>query len=913
LSLSPGSRLGRFEITALIGKGGMGEVYRASDTRLGREVALKVLPERLQRDEEYRQRLRREAESISQLQHANICALYDIGREDGIDFLVMELLDGETLEERLRRQRLSVREALEVAAKIAGALERAHRQGIVHRDLKPGNVMLTPDGPKVLDFGLAKEFVGGQTAAASGSPTVLMTSDSKIVGTLHYMAPEQLHGRPVDARTDIFALGCLLHEMLSGSRPFEGESQASLIAAILDHAPAPLEELVEDRPTGLQRVVERCLAKDAEQRWQSSGDVQALLEDLAAGEFSGEAAVAPVEAATASPASRRAAFIGAGVAVLALLAVAWVAGRSMTSGSSAAPPVERHVIDVTGAEELGELSNPVLSRDGTKMAFVANSAAGLQLYLRRFDELEARPVDGTGNAGWATFSPDGEWLLFFDVVDRRLKKVSIHGGTAIDVVVPSYLPASWESDGYIYYSPLSHGRPGTPDSKGLWRIAAEGGEPERLSRAEPRPGTPRHLGHYAPQLLPDGRRLLFSVGDGYLRSEWNVAVLDLGTGRWKTVFKGAYQPTVVAEHLVFWRDNRLWAAPFDLEGLQTLAAPQPVLEGVARHPLAPIEVGQYRVTDQGDLVYVGGTSTTQELARMVAAPFEGDEVVLHSAVNERLYGPRLSPGGRRLAFERCAGGEEDFACQIWVVDMRDGSLSQLSEDGVSAFTVLWEATQEAVIYTAVGDTTIRLMRQSLDGTLPTVLMESQSGARLAAQASLRDGRLIVVSGPRRFEQGIRVLSPDGSVDVLVEEGWQMVTDLSPDDRWLIFHGDRSGQFELYTLDLESTQPRPRRLTTDGAMFGRFAPDGRSLYMRSRTYPGPAEILRAPFDPATGQLGSTERVMSTPAQGFTSGWWLLGQFEVTDDALIMAQLQTPPRSGRIVLVRNWAREMAERLR
>jgi serine/threonine-protein kinase len=915
--LTPGSRLGRFEVVDLVGEGGMGEVYRARDSRLGREVALKVLPERLQGDDEFRLRLGREAESISQLQHPNICALYDIGHEEGVDFLVMELLEGETLEQRLHRERLSVDEALQVGTSVAGALERAHRHGIVHRDLKPGNVMLTPDGPKVLDFGLAKELTVEEPAADTGSPTVLMTGESMIVGTLHYMAPEQLEGKQVDARTDIFALGCMLHEMLTGRRPFEGESQASLIAAILEREPPTLENLEVDGPPGLSRVVERCLAKDPERRWQSSGDVQALLADLATGEFpAGSGASALAEADAPRAIGGRSVAVAAALA-LGLLAAGWLGGRlTVPKPVAGAPPVERHVVGGIGMEKIDSLSNAVLSRDGETLAFIGNSGAGLQIHLRRLDEIEVRAVDGSQNAGWATFSPDGEWLLFFDVVERGLKKISVYGGTASFVVERSYLPASWETDGYVYYTLATVTSQGTPETKGLWRIPAAGGEPEPITRAAPRPGTARHFGHYAPQLLPGGRRLLFSVGDGYLHSDWDTAVLDLDTGDWQTVLEGANQAKFVGGHLVFWRDEWLWAAPFDLERLEVLATPRPVLDGVARHPLAPVEVGQYRVTSEGDLVYLGGAAT-EVLARVVVAPFDGGEMPLYSTRDERVYGPTLLADRRRVGFQRCVNYNvaRPTECQIWTVDRVDGTLERITDAGVFAIAPLWEASGEALVYTQLvredPGGTERLMRQPLDGTPATVLLEAPSGDAVIASASLADGR--VVFGYGRFpETEIRLLSADGSVEVLVEPGRQMATDLSPDERWLVFHSDRSGQFELYLIDLAAERPRPRQITTEGVRFGHFAPDGRSLFMRSRTYPGPAEILRAPFDPSTGQLGEPESVRQTAAQGFTSGWWMLGLFEVTDDGLILAQLHNPPSVNQIVLVRNWASEIADLL-
>jgi Tol biopolymer transport system component len=893
----------------------MGEVYRARDTSLGRDVAIKVLPERLQQDEEFRQRLRREAKSISQLQHPNICALYDIGHEDGVDFLVMELLDGETLEERLRRDRLSVPEALTLAARIASALERAHRQGVVHRDLKPGNVMLTTDGPKVLDFGLATEFASGGADPDTGSPTVLMTGQNMIAGTIHYMAPEQLHGQPVDARTDIFALGCVLHEMLSGKRPFDGESQASLIAAILDHEPPPLESLEVSSPPGLQRVIERCLAKEADERWQSSGDVRALLSDISAGEFSSAGtADSPVQPTTETTPNRSVMISAVAVAALGLLAAGWLAGRlTAPQPAERTRRVERYTVDDVAGAELMEISNPAMTNTGDKVAFIADAGRGLEVFLRRLDEIAAHPVEGTANAGWVTFSPDGEWLLFFDVLDRVLKKISIHGGMATALTEPSYLPAAWASDGYIYYTRERSGSSGTPDGKGLWRIAAAGGDPEQLTRALPQAGTVRHRGHYSPQLLPGGRKILFSEGDAFLHSGWNATVLNLETGDWQSVYEGVNQARIIAGNLVFWRDNRLWAAPFDLEQMKVLTVPKPVLDGVAQHPLAPLEVGQYQLTPTGDLIYLSGASEGEAIASLVAAPFAGEEIVLRSATAERLYSPRLSPDGSRVAFENCVNYTSSRAveCRSWVMDLTSGDLEPI---GFGDFPVspVWDPSGNALIYTEYNrdDGPHRIVRWPLDGGESTVLLEIDTEP--VPVGSLPDGRLAYDVGSFPDVE-IHLLSPDGSSRVLAEAGRQNATDLSPDGRWLVFHSSTRGQMDIWIFDLDDEQARPRQLTRTGASFGQFSPDGKSLYFRSRPYPGPAEILRAPFDPASGRLGKPESVMATPANAYTSSWWRYGQFAVTEDGLILPRLQTPRRNNRVVMVRNWTIELAEKLR
>src|SRR5712691_4145582 len=446
MSLKTGTQLGPYEIIAAAGAGGMGEVYRARDTRLDRTVAIKVLPAHLADEPELRERFEREARTIASLNHPHICTLYDIGRRDGIDFLVLEYLEGETLAARLLKGPLPLEQVLQYAVEIADALDKAHRKGVTHRDLKPGNIMLTKSGTKLLDFGLAK--LKQETAPANISLSKLstaqdnLTAQGTILGTLQYMAPEQLEGKEkeVDARTDIFAFGAVVYEMATGKRAFEGKSQASVIGAILKDDPPPMSSLRPMTPPALDRVVKRCLAKEPDDRWQTARDLELELKWIAESGSQAERATAAAVPAAApvggARLSRRWVFVG-----LALLIGAAIARLAVWNLKLSPPrPVTRTVVTLPPGQQLAGLENGpavAVSPDGTHLAYVARQGATQLLYLRPMDSLESRPMPGTEAAVNPFFSPDGQWLGFF--AGGKLKKISVSGGTALtlgDAVQP---------------------------------------------------------------------------------------------------------------------------------------------------------------------------------------------------------------------------------------------------------------------------------------------------------------------------------------------------------------------------------------------------------------------------------------------------------------------------------------------
>jgi eukaryotic-like serine/threonine-protein kinase len=582
VALGPGVRLGPYEIQAAIGAGGMGEVYRARDTRLDRTVAIKVLPEHVNHDPMLRERFEREARAVAALNHPHICTLHDVGRQKGVDFLVMEHLDGETLAQRLVKGALPLETALRHAIEIADALDKAHRVGIVHRDLKPGNIMLTKTGAKLLDFGLAKTTPAVMaTSGLSIAPTqqTPATLQGTILGTLQYMAPEQIEGQDADARTDIFGLGCVLYEMLTGKRAFEGKTQASLVAVILEREPTQIATLVPLLPPGLDWVVNLCIAKDPDERWQNAGDLVRQLRRIADGGH-----VAP-----AAPTAQRRLnrelipWLIAAAAVVAAIGTAVFAMRRPAADSS----VVRFDVTTPPTREAASFE---ISPDGQQLVFVATSDGVSKLWLRPLSQTRAQPLSGTDNANYPFWSPDSRSLGFF--ADGKLKRLDIGGGAPqVLANAPSGRGGTWSRDGVILFTPDAQLGP----SSNLLRVAATGGEASTVTRIATGQST-----HRWAQFLPDGRRFLFFSGFGTGNTQGTyVGSLDGGEPLriYGTSSQALFAPP---RSLLFLRQDTLVVADFDPQRGVITGDPALVAEPVG--------------TDFGVLLGAFSVSTTGVLA-----------------------------------------------------------------------------------------------------------------------------------------------------------------------------------------------------------------------------------------------------------------------------------------------------------
>jgi len=669
MPLSPGARLGPYEILSPLGEGGMGEVYRARDPRLGREIAIKVLPAELSSERERLARFEQEARSASALNHPNIVTIYEIGQADSSPYIAMELVEGRTLRELLAAGPLPLRKTLGIAAQVAGGLSRAHEAGIVHRDLKPENLMVSKDElVKILDFGLAK-LVAPASGALSGMPTVARddTRPGTVLGTVGYMSPEQASGQPLDFRSDQFSLGSILYEMATGKRAFSRGTAAETLSAIIREEPEPVSSVNPQVPAPFRWIVERCHAKDPEERYASTRD---LARDLAnvrehISEVSGGEAAVPAAARRRS--RERLAWSVAALLLVAGLAAVFVALR-WKSTAPLTQPLTRLTLTLPPEEFVTETATPVLalSPDGTKLVYSGyRRGEKRRLYLRPMDRFEATPIPGTEGGTGPFFSPDGEWVGFW--ADRKLKKVSLAGGSPLTLCdAPAFRGASWGEGGTILFAPLPQG--------GLSRISAEGGKPKAFTSPDPKKN---EMTHRWPQILPGGKAALFTINS--LTGDYDqarIGVVSLDTGERRTVLEGGtdarYVPT---GHLVYSRGGSILAVPFDLKRLDVTGPPAPITDDV--RIVGPAGFALFSHSNDGSLVYLGKNPKALERG-LVWVDRKGTARPFTEA--RRDYSePRLSPDGQRLAI--VVGDRASW--DIWMYELARGVWSRLTLGGLN--------------------------------------------------------------------------------------------------------------------------------------------------------------------------------------------------------------------------------------
>jgi serine/threonine protein kinase len=897
MALTAGTKLGPYEIQSPLGAGGMGEVYRAKDTRLDRIVAIKVLPSHLSSDPELKQRMEREAKAISALQHANICTLFDIGSQDGGNFLVMEYLEGQTLADRLQKGPLPLDQILKIGTEIAQALEKAHQQGIIHRDLKPANIMLTKAGAKLMDFGLAKPklSIGSQAIgpftpstptmnlASLTSPASPLTQKGSIVGTFQYMAPEVLQGGEADARSDLFSFGCVLYEMVTGCRAFEGKSQLSVFTAILERDPEPLNAAQPLTPPLLDCAIRACLAKDPTERMQTAHDLAMNLRWVVTS--------ASTESGKSSLKFNWSWVAGLGALLLVFAAIAGFVGYRSAKSSDAASSFSVESYILSPEKTSFTLANDdadgpvVLSPDGKKIAFVAQQEQQIdRIYVRALDEKDAKPVLGTENATYPFWSPDGQSLAFFSA--GKLRRVSLNGGPILEICnATRFRGGSWAPEGILF----------APDvTNGIFHVAPQAGStPVQLTSVSPNQTT-----HRWPVWLPDGKHFLY-LGTIHAGAEVSDSSSNASNGIYFASLDGKENRFVVAAesnmhyaqgHLLWEQSGSLLAQPFDPATGKLSGESVALAAGVGYNPST--WNAAFDANENGVLVYQPGPDPNSRQLLL----FDKDGKSVPVPDSNSFMDIRISPDGRKAA--AMTGGTSR---EIWLLDLDQGTRTRFTF-GYTADGMAWSGDSKYLYYSEVSKTS-KIVRKAADGSgQQTTVFEDPRPLHVTDVSS--DGRYVL------FEQTYGQI-PTTTLLLQLTDGAKPrpLTDyvsgahyarFSPDSKWVAYSTVETGRYELYATSV--LQGGKQQLTSTGGWLSRWAADGKTIY--ATTIQGPVFALPLSVTSTSIEAGKGRPLFTFPGlqhTGFYTAAW-----DATPDGrhFLLNVTGENWEESRAILVTNW---------
>jgi Tol biopolymer transport system component len=882
----------------------MGEVYRARDTRLERTVAIKVLASHLSSSPELKQRLEREARAISSLNHPNICHLYDIGSQNGTDFLVMEFLEGETLAQRLRKGAVPLNEIFKIGIAVAEALAFAHRHGIVHRDLKPGNIMLTQGGAKLMDFGLAKPLGLQNAAGGSGvapsfsaaptlsgpSPLSPLTTAGSIIGTIQYMAPEQIEGKEADARSDIFAFGGVLYEMAAGKRPFEGKSQISVASAILEKDPEPISVIKPLTPPALEHVLITCLQKNPDDRFQTAHDIKLQLQWIAA-ERSSPAMAAPGPSASHSGPRER---LGWAAAVVATLAALGLAGLHFFGAPRVEPVVRSSILPPAGATFLlmaVESGPPVLSPDGTRLVFTARDDKGkVTMYVRALKSTTARAFAGTDEAMYPFWSADSREIGFF--AGGKLRRIDAEGGPPQTVCEASNgRGGAWSKDDVIVFTPTT--------SASLMRVPATGGTPEPASQLDRSKG---ENSHRWPFFLPDGKHFLYWARTSQGVQGNTLDVGELGSLQAKEVMKSESMAEYASGHLLFMREQTLMARPFNPRTLQFTGEAVPVAEHIAINGGVTRPV--FSASENGNMVYESGeTAGTWNLQWMAR---DGKPL---GAIGEpdRYFYPALSPDGTRLAVNLFNGTQGTQA--IWIFDLARGTKTRLTFGAASQGAPAWSPDGKTVFYQSNASGGFHIYSKAADGSGSEQTVIESKDAEEAFPKTSPDGRYLVYvrrsGGQPANELWALPLFGDRKPFPFVQSAFlKNGVAFSPDGKWLAYHTNEQGRNEVYITAFPGGGAK-WQVSTNGGGLAHWRRDSKELFFLD-----PSDNIVAVDVNLSGkapQLGVPHTLFQASAVQRQNG-----PFDVTADGkrFLVNIGNLKEGSDPLTLVLNWPAELKQ---
>jgi eukaryotic-like serine/threonine-protein kinase len=888
MALLSGSQLGPYQIVAPLGVGGMGEVYRAHDTRLRREVAIKVVPEATAHDSDRMARFAREAQFLAALNHPNIGSIYGFEESSTMHALVMELVEGPTLADRIAQGPVPIEDALPNMKQITEALEYAHDRGIVHRDLKPANIKIKPDGTvKVLDFGLAKALSDEiKPTEISNSPTLTAaaTKAGLILGTAAYMSPEQARGKTVDRRADIWSFGAVAFEMLAGKMAFKGDTVSDTLAAVIRGEP-DWAVLPGNVPNEIQQLIRRCLNKDPRQRLQSIGEARIAIENV----MEGRAAPMRGSGISAAPSSsisgvkeNRALKILAGAALAALLVVAGflLANMLHPAGTRESPPIRFAILPPPGTSLNSVVRAVAISRDGTRIAFSANGSDGPRLYQRDMNSANAAPISGSEGGVNPSFSPDGRWLAFF--ANGKLKKISLDGGPPVVIAEGIAYPKGlcWGTDHNIYYAPSY--------SSTILRITDGGGTPQPATKLQADKG---ELADFSPDLLPDGKTILFTVFSGGNMDEGTLLAQKIGSNERKVIVaKGADPHFFAPNHLLYMTAGNLMAVEFDPAKLETTGSPAVVVQDVQ----AASGAAQFDISDNGALIYVNGGKQAVENSLVVA---EHDAKAQPLPVKPNLYeSPRFSPDGKLLALTVRLPDPD-----IWIFDMERGALRRITFAPGEDELPVWSPDGKRIAFASNGRQQAFMV--AVDGSgQEEPLMKNDSHFHL--QSWSPDGKLIAyerLGTSGQYEIWMLPLGGDRKpYPYLVSQFHVNQPAFSKDGNWLAYTSNESGRAEVYVQRFPGPGEKIQ-VSTDGGNHPVWSHDGKQLVYENAGTLWATEVLVSPFRVGKSRVlyqGDIWNDAAGPNYALAPG----------GHRIVVAERIKDPDGGNVKVVVNWNQEL-----